>query len=253
MAKNFLNIDKLDFELPLKNFRVLTPEVFECWIQCPMWDLFSAILITMDLNPNAVYEECVDEETALKYGKEYLKRKIVLREAADQDQIVLFERPLLSPGHDDPETFSRQCEVDAKQFIKWSIENGNLYPEAIGKIIAEYLPSMKSLQHSRSAGHKGDAADRVKEQIAEKAIQELEAGCRCHNPDLARYLMKLKNGDGTSMFILPGIVEGQYEHHFNIATKTAFKAMNIPLRNEPKAIGVPPRGKRHCSMPGHNN
>lgn len=102
-----------------------------------------------------------------------------------------------------------------------------------------------------TGAQKGKKADKVKVQITAMAILELEAGCKCHNPELARFLMKQKKSTGESMFTLPGILESRYEDHFIEATNSAFKAKGIPLRNESK--NGKQRGKKNCKRPGHSS
>lgn len=121
-------------------------------------------------------------------------------------------------------------------------------PDTIKKEAKEAL--VKEI-YSEKGRNKGKRKDKVLKEITKHAITELDAGCKCHNSELARYLMKLTNRDCTRMYILPSINENQYETHFRKATNIAFKSKGIRLRNEPETLGEP-RGKKYCERPGHN-
>ncbi len=137
--------------------------------------------------------------------------------------------------------------VPVRNFIQWAIKN---YVTNYDPLFKSALSLYKSPEHTASGAQKGDKADKVKELITEKAIEVLDAGCQCHNTELARYLTKLKKRDKTPMFTLPGIIEDRYQDHFNEAVIVAFRAKGIPLKNEPKAEGEP-RGKKYCRLPNH--
>lgn len=121
----------------------------------------------------------------------------------------------------------------------------NTCPELSQKVLASY----KSTPHSSAGKQKGKAVEAVKKLIQEEAERQLDAGCKCQHSELAEYLKHMKRGDGNYAFPIPNnrnkpsIKESRWFDHVLEATTAAFRAKNIPLRNESK---TEKRGRALC-------
>lgn len=247
-VKNIFDLWANDPYVPSLCFEVLSDVDTTYWASRNRWPLLAAIYLSMGLNPQAkpkLSGKLSEIPTPDEKQESEFFRRIRLAYNACEDKSLLDDIVAVpDKGFGGPAV---DREVDTRIFIEWAREHFEGNCDTLFELA---LKSHKSTAHRKAGGNKGKQADDVKDDITANAIEELVAGCKCHNPELARFLMKLINTDGTPKFILPGIIKERYEDHFNIATIAAFKKMGIPLRNEPK--NGAPRGKKYCSRPGHN-
>jgi hypothetical protein len=213
------------------------------WSLFSRWPLLVAIYLSMGLNPDAKESQAGKKnktsptESERRRESEFFNRVGIADEACRDEKLIVNKVPGYFKGDGGP-TMDR--EVDIKTFITWARCNyqGNYEP-----LFEVVLSLYKSTSHAVSGSQKGKEADLVKDQITTMAIEELTAGCQCHNSELARFLMKQK------LFTLPGIDDACYEAHFRKAVNAAFKFLAIALRNEAKP--GEPRGMKYCMRPGH--
>lgn len=219
---------------------------FEYWAGRKRWPLLSAIYLSLGYNPHARHKNS-GKLLKIKFPSkeqvsDFRDRLIKVDEACKNGSLV-YEN-VLEYNAEQGQIIKR--EVDSKTFIAWAMNN---FSENCESLFEMTLKTYKS-DHSISGSQKGKKADEVKKLITEAAIIELDAGCKCHNSELARYLMKLKDKNGKPKYILPGIMEDRYEAHFLKAVNIAFKEKDIPLRNKSKSAETI-RGKDLCKRPGH--
>ncbi len=257
-VKNIFDLWANDPYVPSLCLEVLSDEDTRYWAAHNRWPLLSAIYLSMGFNPLAKQKQSgklleiqfPDEKQVSEFFRRIKSAHAACENKSLFDDIVA----VTNNGFGGPAV---DREVDSKIFIDWARENFESNCETLYEMA---LKSHKSTAHSKSGSSKGKQADEVKKQITEKAIKELEEGCLCHNPDLARFLceqnikdIKKKNSDEKFVLVLPGIDDLCYEPHFLEATNAAFNEMGIPLRNKPKTPGAPKRGKGCCNRPGHKS
>lgn len=227
----------------------LSEDEIAYWSMFHRWPLIMAVYLSMGQIPYKKplggkmmeYGKRLDEPESIQLDFE--ERLGLAKRAVESGELVVEKIPdVRSMGHPYVERI-----VPVRNFILWAKEN---YKTNYDPLFNRALSLYKSPEHSAYGRRKGTPADAVKDLITARAIEELEAGCRCRSAELARYLMKLKNRNGTPVFTLPSIIEDRYKDHFSEAVIAAFKVKGIPLRNNAKSDVI--RGKKLCRQPGHS-
>ena len=225
----------------------------EYWSGYSRWPFLAAIYLSMGLNPDAKAKRSgkmkVSEPTnaELERGKEFSDRIKIAYKACLQNKLIVDK----IPGHNEVTGQFVDREVDVETFIIWARKSFSANCEALYE---QTLKSYVRISHSKLGGNKGNKADDVKLLITKKALQELEADCKCQHSELAEYLEYMKRRDGSLVFInptyknKPSIKPKRWPDHVMEATAVAFKEMGIPLLTETK---TEPRGRALCER--HRN
>lgn len=236
-ADTYSNI--IGFEM--SSFELLSEEDILYWSRFKRWTVFKAVFLSMGRRSSSEATAVVDQETAKSLGEEFVTRLEMIKQA-----IACGDLETELTQSDAANEYLEDYEVDAKAFLLWAEKRFNSTCPALSqKVIANY----KSTAHSAAGKQKGKVVEEIKRQIQEEAERQLEAGCKCQHSELAQYLLHMKCGGGSLAFPIPvsrnktSIKPERWFEHVLEATTKAFKAKQIPLRNEPK---TEPRGRALC-------
>lgn len=239
-------------EYTFRTEQELSVDEITYWSSFHRWPLVVAVYLSMGQipyhkPPSRILKDvgkCPTDPDKVNQLEDFKNRLTLAKLAAESGELVIEKIPdTRSMGHPHVERL-----VPVGNFIKWAREN---YKTIYDPLFDNAMSIYKNPEHAAYGRRKGTPADAVKELITAKAIEELEAGCQCRSAELVRYMMKLKNRNGTPVFTLPSIIEDRYKDHFCGAVIAAFKAKDIPLRNNTKSDVS--RGKKLCKRPGHNH
>ena len=222
-------------------FEALSENDIEYWARFRRWTVFNAIFLSMGRSPRAQKKDVPDPEAANAFSKEFVDRLEAIKQAIADGELVPEQTPA-----DSAIGYVEDSEVDTKKFLLWAERKfENTCPELSQKVLASY----KSTPHSSAGKQKGKKVDAVKKRIQVEAERQLDAGCKCQHSELAEYLKHMRRGDGSYAFPIPenrnkpSIKDARWLDHVLEATTAAFRAKNIPLRNESK---TEPRGRALC-------